>query len=263
MSSARVLFLLSLGALALGVSMSACGSKTEVCDNGIDDDGNGAIDCADRACAGIGVCPAWDAGWWGPCAKCGLPCDTQFTCLGEGRWDFENPLPLCEDHLCTAYATGVQLNINVNMSSWVGTTPASITTRFIKKTAQDGSAVDCTRLAAAASGRTVANAGQIEQSGTFQVVGFDVRRPPTIAGLNISIPFVNVETTSDYLLWMELWYGPPDSNTRLPTGNRQGYGCWASGAAGLTAIVAADDCRGDAGTCREIDLTMPPPMSSP
>ena len=32
--------------------ISACG-ETEVCDNGIDDDNNGAIDCADEACASV------------------------------------------------------------------------------------------------------------------------------------------------------------------------------------------------------------------
>ena len=41
----------------LNLRISAFRSRqTEVCDNGIDDDGNGLIDCADPACFGIGTC---------------------------------------------------------------------------------------------------------------------------------------------------------------------------------------------------------------
>jgi hypothetical protein len=31
-------------------------TKTEICDNGVDDDGNGLVDCADLACAGSPIC---------------------------------------------------------------------------------------------------------------------------------------------------------------------------------------------------------------
>jgi hypothetical protein len=34
------------------------GRQTEICGNGVDDDGNGLTDCADPACFGIGTCPA-------------------------------------------------------------------------------------------------------------------------------------------------------------------------------------------------------------
>jgi hypothetical protein len=41
------------------LQLSAFGNrKVETCTNGIDDDGNGLIDCADPACAGVGMCLA-------------------------------------------------------------------------------------------------------------------------------------------------------------------------------------------------------------
>jgi Putative metal-binding motif len=41
----------------IDLEISAFGTRqTEICDNGIDDDGNGLIDCADPACFGVGMC---------------------------------------------------------------------------------------------------------------------------------------------------------------------------------------------------------------
>ena len=53
--------LLFLASLALA---SGCRdrSATEICGNGSDDDGDGATDCADSACAGVGTCTAPDTG---------------------------------------------------------------------------------------------------------------------------------------------------------------------------------------------------------
>ena len=45
---------------ATGTSVAASSSSgggTEICDNGIDDDGDGAIDCGDTDCVGVGSCP--------------------------------------------------------------------------------------------------------------------------------------------------------------------------------------------------------------
>jgi hypothetical protein len=41
----------------IDLQISAFGTRqTEICNNGIDDDGNGLIDCADPACFGVGLC---------------------------------------------------------------------------------------------------------------------------------------------------------------------------------------------------------------
>ena len=41
----------------IDLEISAFGTRqTEICNNGIDDDGNGLIDCADPACFGVGMC---------------------------------------------------------------------------------------------------------------------------------------------------------------------------------------------------------------
>jgi cysteine-rich repeat protein len=58
----RLARLAFLAWLALGASLAACGDNTtakatqEICDNGVDDDGNGRVDCADPACLSAPVC---------------------------------------------------------------------------------------------------------------------------------------------------------------------------------------------------------------
>ncbi len=43
---------------AFSITLSVFGQRgTELCNNGIDDDGDGAIDCLDTDCAGVGSCP--------------------------------------------------------------------------------------------------------------------------------------------------------------------------------------------------------------
>lgn len=52
------LVIMSLGAIAL---MGSCGDKpTEICDDGVDNDGDSAIDCNDSACIGDAACENTD-----------------------------------------------------------------------------------------------------------------------------------------------------------------------------------------------------------
>ena len=44
------------------VTLTACGEKTtEICDDGVDNDENGSLDCADEACGGDATCADADA----------------------------------------------------------------------------------------------------------------------------------------------------------------------------------------------------------
>ncbi len=241
------------------------GTKREICFNGKDDDGNGLTDCADPDCAGQPGCPGGnpDSGYYGTCVTCGSGCTAQSACIDQ-RWDFDNPLPFCVDGKCESYNQGIQVALQVDTSAnWNGFMYpiGSMNTRFVSKTALDGGAVDCAVMQVAAAGKTQADAAQIEASGRFNLLGYDVAKVSASGGSIIRQPFVNVGTGGDFVLWVELWAGPPDSVTKLPTGNRFGWGCYESGAT-LAPIAAADNCDPnlDAGTCRDIKVVMPGPQ---
>jgi hypothetical protein len=253
---------LSLGAV---VACSGTDTKRETCGNGIDDDGNGLVDCDDPDCKGQSGCPAFDAGYWGDsrnCAKCGKDCVTQNDCV-SGQYISDRPLPVCTAGKCEALNHFVQVRAELDTkTSWAGaTSPKSGTTRFIKKTALDGSAVTCATIAVAAADRIVP--GAIEASGKFLVQGLDVTNITNpMLGQGVNYSFVNTGTGGNFLIWAEFWSGGVDSNTRLPQGRRQGYGCFEDAATVGGPIVPEDNCPGatnDAGVCRIFKLKMPPP----
>jgi hypothetical protein len=231
----------------------------EICGNGIDDDGNGQIDCADIDCAGHDGCPPYDAGYFGPCPKCGTACTVQKDCIA-GDWSSDQPLPDCVSGKCQALNQHVQLRLTLNMSAYSGVTigSASEATHFVSKTARDGSAVSCATLTALAT--PDAGALVIEERGTFDVLGFD-SEPVTQVPPMLTFPFINTGTGSDFLVWIELWSSTRDSNPpHEPTGRRYNPGCIETGAQ-VAPIIPADDCAGsDAGTCRTLSFTMPAPM---
>jgi hypothetical protein len=250
--------------LGLGLGLFACpGPSREICGNGVDDDGNGLADCADPDCAGVDRCPAADAGWFGPCTKCGTTCTKQSQCLGQG-YNYDAPLPWCVGGTCQALNTFATVNIEFSTAGWTGLTqPKTIAVRVISKHAQDGSAVTCSAVEAAAQGKTANDAAQIESTDRFQFLGFDVRpiQSSTAFAPNFTDPLVKMATGDSYLIWSEVWGGPPDSNTKLPTGNRMQWACDDSSGE-LGPIVASDTCdktMNDAGTCRVFHLVMPGP----
>ena len=83
----------------------------------------------------------------------------------------------------------------------------------------------------------------IEQSGAFVLQGVDVTRVtnPQL-GQGLTYAFVNTQAGGDYLIWTELWGGAPDSNTRMPTGLRFGYGCYEAPAQVGGPLVPEDNC---------------------
>ncbi len=105
--------------VGLVVGVSACGStvdddrkdKTEVCDNGIDDDGNGDIDCADEACWGDYGCGGGMM-YAGPADEiCDNGIDDNYNnaidCADEACWDFPGcsgeeyaaPVEICDNQI--------------------------------------------------------------------------------------------------------------------------------------------------------------------
>lgn len=246
--------------LLLALSSAGCSSVTsrEICGDGLDNDGNGQTDCDDRDCAGKPECAP---PFYGTCPKCGQACTQQNTCVEAYAKD--RPIPYCSNGVCQQLGTFIQPRIELNTkTNWGGlaVSPQSASTRFIKKKANDGSAVTCTRLATVAADRTVPDA--IETNGALVVQGLDVTRVTNpMLGQGITLAFVNTQVGDDYLIWVELWGGAPNSTTSYPTGRRFGYGCFDAPAL-VTPLVAEDNCpstTSDAGTCRKFVLEMPPP----
>ncbi len=246
--------------LASSLIFFACPGPTlrEICGDTIDNDGNGLVDCQDPDCAGQAECAPPD---YGLCSKCSQACTVQSQCVISFMDD--RPIPYCIAGVCTAKETFIQPRVYLDTAgSWgaLGVSPQSGTTRFIKKVANDGSAVTCATVAAIAADRSAA--GAIEASGKLVMQGLDVTRitNPQL-GQGVTYTFVNTQTGGDYLIWTELWGGSPDSNTKLPQGRRLGYGCYED-AATTTPLTTSDNCpstTSDAGSCRVFRLKMPGP----
>ena len=225
-------------ALAVGLlAMSVAGSCTpaqvppkENCLNGIDDDGNGLVDCADSACFADPACRTTDAGYYGACAKCGQPCVKPQDCFANG-WN-DGPLPQCLGTRCSALLQGIQLRFEVDSTAYRGLSippKTSMNTRFVMKAALDNSTVGCATLEGVASSKLQADADQIERSNRFNFLAYDVTPVVATGGTTFSQPFLNVGTGSNFIIWTEWWSAPPDSNTKLPSGTRMGWGCFESG----------------------------------
>ncbi len=250
--------------------LAACGGatgKAEICDNGVDDDGNGSFDCNDGACAADALCKGKvDAGFYGSCAKCGQSCVVQSDCLAQS-YGFDAPLASCLQGKCTALNQEVQVGLEVStVQNWSGFSNqiGSISTRLVRRTALDGGSVTCANLKAAATGYMEKDSAQIENSNQFNLLGFDVAKLQGTGGQVFFQPFMRVGTGKDFLLWTELWAGQPATSTKLPTGNRYGYGCFDMGPE-VDELKLEQDCRNkdagaaDAGTCRVLRVVMPPP----
>lgn len=235
--------------------------EREICGDGLDNDGNGLKDCDDRDCVGQPACIPPN---YGKCSKCAQPCTSQPGCVTS--YMDERPIPYCSSNICTATETFIQPRVELNTRmNWQGLTlnPQSGTTRFIKKKATDGSTVTCATLAVIGADRSSAAAGAFEANGNLIIQGLDVTRVtnPQL-GQGLTYAFVNTQTGADFIIWTELWGGPPDSTTKLPTGRRFGYGCYENAADVGGPLVPEDNCpstTSDAGTCRTFRLVMPPP----
>jgi hypothetical protein len=247
-----------LAGLLAGCSGARPAEPREVCGDGVDNDLNGLTDCADRDCAGQAACIAPD---FGTCAKCSQACTAQASCVGSYLDD--RPIPLCVRGVCTALEKFIQPRVELDThANWGGLTisPQSASTRFIKKVGNDGQAVTCATVAAVAADRTAPSA--IEASGNLVVQGLDVTRisSPNL-GQGLAFSLVNTQTGGDYLIWVELWSGPPSSANKMPTGRRYGFGCFEDPSQ-TQPLTEQDNCPSsvsDAGSCKVFRLVMPAP----
>jgi hypothetical protein len=261
----RVLLAALVGAGFMVVAISSCTmmpTQREICANNVDDDQNGLIDCADPDCKGQAACFP-DAGFFGTCAKCGQGCTKQSDCL-ESSFTNDQPLPYCQQGKCSRLNKAINVNLSLNAAAYMGLSPAprSITTRFISKTALDGSPVTCSTVEAAAPGRTPATVQQLEMSGKFQYLGFDSRSIMGTPGQDVRVTFISVQPGANFLIWLEYWYGPIDGATKFPTQNRAGFECFDGPALGQSwaPLVESDNCAvpgQDAGgsMCRLFQVT--------
>jgi hypothetical protein len=245
----------------LVISCAPPAQKKEICNNGIDDDGNGLIDCADPTCSPEPACDQPDAGWWGFCAKCGAACNNQQECLSNG-WS-DTPLPLCLDRKCQALFEGIDVRFEMDTSSWAGVSQPvqSWQTRFVSKTALDGTAVTCARLKALATAIDGAHADQIETAKLFNFLSYDTTPVTTFTPTSLTQAFLHVNAGKNFLIWTELWSGTRSSDTKLPTGTRWGVGCYESGPA-VAEIKVEDNwpmTGGPTATSRTIKVVMPTP----
>jgi hypothetical protein len=219
----------ALGALALMLAWSCgptepsgpSGPETS-CTNGLDDNGDGLVDCADPTCTQNSNCVG----------KPGGTCAVQLDCV-DGGYGFVNPLGLCEGGRCYAPDAGIEVRLEVNTLSYAGCCDGrpfgTLNTRFVRKQALDGGAVSCAVLQGAAASRLALDADQLERSDRFNMLGYDISRiQGATPGMTIAGQ-VRTGTGRDFIVWTELWSGAPDSNTRLPTGQRWGWGCVEEG----------------------------------
>lgn len=225
----------------------------ELCGDGIDNDENGKTDCADDWCKSEASCQVDH----GSCPKCGEACARQLDCFATTIFNESLPLPLCKAGICEQLATTVRPKVTVNTSAFngFGLSIRSGTTRFISKTAVNGSAVSCATLEAAASA-TVPDA--LDTDGGVNLLGLDVTRLDSWMG-TVNYPLVSAQTHGPYLIWLEFWGGYPDSATKYPAGVRRGHSCFESEPKITTEILADYNCPSaisDAGVCHQYDLSI-------
>ncbi len=224
--------LLLLAPLSL-VSLWACpgpiappqGNETS-CVNGADDNGDGKADCDDPQCSTHPSCQSMMT------PDAGKPCTGQAECLAVS-YVYDDPLPACVASKCQKNAKGVDLRFEVDVAALAGLSwnSGALNTRFILKRAVDGSAVSCATLKALATGKTADKAAQLEASKSLNLLAFDVTKvaPPSASSIVIQ-PFLNTGVGADFIIWTEVWNGPPATDTKLPSGVRLGYGCTETGA---------------------------------
>ncbi|MGA9520608.1 MAG: hypothetical protein WBV82_04040 [Myxococcaceae bacterium] len=245
---------IALGLVGCGTPPGS-GPEAEQCGNTIDDDKDGLADCADSDCSGATECQAASE-----CAK-------QTDCLGASDYDdFRNaPMPICKGaRTCETPAESIDIHFQIKRPGYGSVPVGTINTRFVKKTAVDGSAVDCARLADVASSREEADADQIERTGLFNLQAYDVTPvsgPSQTSATVIPLNAFSVSTGADFIIWVELWSGARSSVTELPRGKRWNYVCVDSGpeVAEIKPEHHWADNQGTA-TSRTIEITVPDPI---
>lgn len=249
----RVTQVVAAVVVAFVLALFACGpsGKETDCRNGIDDDKNGAVDCADPSCVADQACSGNDGGVFTDfCAK-------QGDCI-DGGWNLPRPLPACMGSRCTPQNNVVAVRVEATTQALGGTSAPirTMSTKFIRKTALDGSPVTCAIVRATAPSKNAADSEQLETSGKFNLYAYDnIRVESLTGGQTVTNPLVFSSTGSEWILYSELWSGFPDSSTRRPTGQRLAYVCVESGPL-VAPLQLSDDCQNAAPGCRVLQITM-------
>lgn len=232
----------------------------ERCGDGIDNDENGKTDCADDRCKSEAACQIDH----GSCAKCGQACARQLDCFASTIFNEAAPLPLCIAGVCEQLATSVRPKANVDTTEFTAVQPTlgkTGTTRFISKTAVNGTTVSCAALEALTSlpDGGAASPDIIEADAGVNVLGLDVTRLDGTWQGTLVYPLLNAQTSGPYLVWLELWSGYADSNTKYATGRRSGHSCFESSPQITSEILADYNCPStisDAGVCHVYSWTL-------
>lgn len=239
----------------------------ETCGNTIDDDGNGLVDCADPVCASDASCQAPSE------------CSKQTDCF-RATYDYfdysSEPIPRCDAkptstnpsfHKCVTEGQSIDMFIQLK-KQWAAPsyeTPGA-TVRLIKKTAVDGSAVNCDLINSLAIGNAPTDADILDRSNKFNYLAFEAQSVNSTNGAVTIRLLSNVTTGSDFLVFAELWTGKISSSTHYPTGKRVEWQCYDNAtqyAALLAPIVPADDWPSGmpTATSRTMDIPMPGPQN--
>lgn len=193
----------------------------EDCLNQLDDDADGAVDCADSECSALSQCQAPPE------------CTKQTDCFsGQNYFFFINePMPRCEAQKCVKPAASIDLHLVLKKNLYTCSDCVRASNiRFIRKTAVDGSPVSCATITALATGNSAADADQIERSNKFNFLAVDVNRIQNAPGSSaVQLNAFSTSTGADFLIWAELWNGQPDSSTKYPTNKRIDWKCYDSG----------------------------------
>ncbi len=233
-----------------GPSGPSGGGNEVSCTNGKDDNGDGKVDCDDPQCSEHPSCQPVTT------VDAGPTCTSQSQCIVTS-YIYDDPLPACTGGKCVKNAKGIQIRFEVNVAalSGAGWPNGSMNTRFILKRAVDGSEVSCATVRALAPGKTPDKASQLEGSKLLNLLAYDVTgaSEPTASSYVIQ-PFLHTGIGADFLIWTEIWSGKVDSDTKLPTGMRLGFGCTETGTA-TTELKATDDVA-DGGTGRTIRVSI-------
>lgn len=194
----------------------------EQCANGLDDNGDGKIDCDDPTCAHAAECSKVPEN-----VDAGKPCSRQADCLVNG-WAMDDPLQQCLLGHCKFPDAGVDVRFEIDTVAYVGQTYPikTFNTRFILRAALNGTVASCSEIEQMVGTGAAAKADTIETSGRYNLLAFDVSSNSNVSSNISTIPFFSVATGKDFLVWVEAWAGPKDPATKLPTGQQIGFGCF-------------------------------------
>ncbi len=203
---------------------------TEACHNGVDDDGDGDVDCLDRDCDADTLCAM-------PLKSCTLPRDCgdavkdtysglvclQQKCIPPGPVDGKGKL-VEFDHLASAQFDKYYTSVSVR--------PLSLMIRIVYPITASGRRLGCAELVPLAGAGTECTRSAVDTLADLNLVyrNLIALNWGTVSGSQVV--FNNLLMTwpqgDDFIVYAEAWWGGRTTGDRLeavPTGNRAGLWC--------------------------------------